>query len=751
MNCPESIDNTPLTSPKSFNNWARSLNFSASQSFRPSTRGEIVEIFRRAEAERRKVKVIGSLWSFTSSFVSNDIVIESDNISGVIDPNLIIGRLSLSDVGRGLLDRGMLAHIKGGTKVCKINRMLHGLSADGNCGGEDEDNLECFTDSKAMPTLGGSGGQSIAGLISTGSHGGDIFLRPIADNILAIHLIGPGGQEWWIERPLSLTTGTETDTQTELQNMAASNTEISREICQHIRVKKDNDFFNAVLVSVGRMGFMYSLVIQVEDSFKLRETRTREIWEIFRDNVSPTNFNSFIFRDEPHHLSILINPFRINEGHECFVTRRERITCETPNNRMETGGSDIFAMVCNQADVGHVITNILFPLSTQLALDIGRLGVEITLLTLTLGPFSFFIADKIAQKHAEIALKTTMKIAIDGFIPYLSTRSGITVGALIAEISNFAYGNGLKVIIKELLNFIFNSSYPSIPTDNPKVGVSWKIMDTYGYNGEDFCLKVDSMEFAFDVSITEGGGYLGFIQEALNIFDDLFNRNIPVAGTLSLRYTRNTEAFLGMSKFPTTCHIEISILKDFSGNPEFLSRIQSAALRFNGVPHWGQLMNHYNSTDIRNLHGEDLSRWRNVLVELIRSGGGQDFTFSNNFTFTYNLEPHWEEAFVSCLIEVIEGFGRSGSPEGFERWRGFHMRRFRETILQPSPFGRLIISFYRRISIIFAPLVKRSNIIRKLVWYGFVVPASWISQKMVDRKINEKTDKNAFLTTSAKA
>ncbi len=43
----------------------------------------------------------------------------------------------------------------------------------------------------AMPTLGGSNGQTIAGAISTGTHGTDVKDRPIADAVAAIHRVGP--------------------------------------------------------------------------------------------------------------------------------------------------------------------------------------------------------------------------------------------------------------------------------------------------------------------------------------------------------------------------------------------------------------------------------------------------------------------------------------------------------------------------------------------------------------------------------
>ena len=640
MICPDSIASTPLTAPKSFTNWARSLNFTAAKSFRPSTRGEIVEIIRQAEAENRRIKWTGSRWSFTSTFVATDVIIESELISGVIDSDLILNRLPLSASARRLLSNGLLVHIKGGTKIFNVNRLLHGLPAAVTGGRADETNLNCFRGSKAMPTLGGSGGQSIAGLLATGSHGGDVLLPPIADNVVAIHLIGPGGQEWWIERTSGLTSGSETEVQHQLQEIALNVPGASQEICQHVILKKDDNFFNSVLVSVGRMGFVYSLVFRVSDAFKLTETRSDEIWESFRGNLTAANFASFISTTAPHFLQVLINPFATSTGHSCKVARRVVVPCPTPNVGMTAGGPDPMAFVCQQQDA-RIFLAILIPVLIGLiAVSAGLAALAAVLVAI---PFIGWALA--AATYAALAALLVVITALSALIAYLTVSGSLTVGELIARIINFMYTVGLKDLMKALLNVLFNSAYPIIT----KTGVSWKIMDTYGYAGEDFCQKVDSMEFAFDVADTHGGGYLAFIQEVLNIFADLDNRNIAVAGLMALRYTRNTSALIAMSKFSTSCHIEIPILKSFAGNAEFLDRVQRAAIRFNGVPHWGQLMNVYSAIDIRNLNGGNLTTWRRTLRELIRRGSGNDFTFSNDFTMTYNLEP-WDDVVITAVI-----------------------------------------------------------------------------------------------------
>jgi hypothetical protein len=650
MICPTSIDSTPRTSPQTFTNWARALTFTAATGFRPTTRGEIVEIIRQAEASGKRVKWTGSIWSFMGNYISNDLIIQSDGITGVIDSCLILNRLTLSDPSI----RNSLVHIKGGTKVFNVNRLLHGLVAAATGDGPDEQNLECTFDgttARALPTLGGSGGQAIAGVMATGSHGGDIFLPPIADAVMAIHLIGPGGQEWWIERSQSLTAGTEGDTQRQLRIIATTVPGAADEMCSGVIVKKDDDFFRSVLVSVGRMGFVYSLVVRTVPAFKLRETRSNCTWETIKSNLTFLSFPGFV--KGLQFLQVLINPFG-NGTHECKVAKRTVVECSTPNQVIPgPTGFDFQSFICSTQNVQVFIPLLLAALAAILATIAGLValaGIEFaTASALAAIPFigwalAAAVYAALAVTVAAIAALSVTATALTTLIGYLTVSGSMTAGDLIAAIANFAYSAGLKNLMKAVLVMLFDAGYPVTSNGQPwsETRIGWKIMDTYGYKYEDFCQKVDSMEIAFDVSAATdlSQGYIAFIEEVLAIFDDLYNRNIAVAGIMSLRYTSKTTALIGMTKFPTTCHIEIPILRNFGGNTEFIARVQRSAIYHGGVPHWGQLMASYTGADIDNLHGSDLTSWRNTLTTLIQVGGGSsNLTFSNDFTVAYHLEP----------------------------------------------------------------------------------------------------------------
>ena len=74
-----------------------------------------------------------------------------------------------------------LVYVTGSTRICDFQRILEPMGL-------------------MLPTMGALGFQSLAGAVATSTHGGTIHLPPTADFVRAIHLIGPGGTHWWIDR-----------------------------------------------------------------------------------------------------------------------------------------------------------------------------------------------------------------------------------------------------------------------------------------------------------------------------------------------------------------------------------------------------------------------------------------------------------------------------------------------------------------------------------------------------------------------
>ena len=83
-------------------------------------------------------------------------------------------------------------------------------------------------------------------------------LPPFPDWVRAIHLVGPGGGQHWIEPDR----GAITDP-----------AQLRAALGPDVQVRYDDDWFDAALVSVGCLGIIYSVVLEVTDQYCISETQ----------------------------------------------------------------------------------------------------------------------------------------------------------------------------------------------------------------------------------------------------------------------------------------------------------------------------------------------------------------------------------------------------------------------------------------------------------------------------------------------
>lgn len=109
---------------------------------------------------------------------------------------------------------------------------------------------------QAVPTSGASNGQTIAGALSTGTHGGAIQFGAIPEYVVAIHLAtAPDGRTVWLER--------------------ASHPVLRDEVIDALGAepRRDDALFNAALVSFGCFGIILGVVIEPASSYFLHGSR----------------------------------------------------------------------------------------------------------------------------------------------------------------------------------------------------------------------------------------------------------------------------------------------------------------------------------------------------------------------------------------------------------------------------------------------------------------------------------------------
>ena len=135
-------------------NWAGDQSCQPVEIRRPATRDELAEAIAAAAAAGRKVSVAGSGHSFTEAAMTDGTMVRVEALKGVLD----------ADPGSGLVRVG------GGTVLGDLNEELADLGL-------------------AMENLGDIDRQTIAGAISTGTHGTGARLRNISSQVEGIELV----------------------------------------------------------------------------------------------------------------------------------------------------------------------------------------------------------------------------------------------------------------------------------------------------------------------------------------------------------------------------------------------------------------------------------------------------------------------------------------------------------------------------------------------------------------------------------
>ncbi|WP_193509000.1 D-arabinono-1,4-lactone oxidase [Cryobacterium sp. BB736] len=139
-----------------WSNWGRSALVHPAERVSPTTTDQVVAIVRRAAEQRRRVKAVGAGHSFTGIAVATDILIEPDGLAGVLAVD------------------GNLVTLGAGTRLWQLPDLLAPLGL-------------------AMQNLGDIDRQTIAGAISTGTHGTGARFGGISTQVRGLVLVTGDG------------------------------------------------------------------------------------------------------------------------------------------------------------------------------------------------------------------------------------------------------------------------------------------------------------------------------------------------------------------------------------------------------------------------------------------------------------------------------------------------------------------------------------------------------------------------------
>ena len=623
-----------------FPNWSGEIDVHPTSIFQPDSIDQLVAIVKAAETANQSVHAVGSGWSFNDNFSTPGFSIGSGSEPGLLVRTDSLNRILSNTMGAvsqanpvdpsaqdpvftaltGAARGRKLVHVEAGIKVHILHDTLEAMSI---VNGVQQPH------GFALHTLGGSGGQSLAGAISTSTHGGDVSIPPLPDMVQGIHLVAPGGFEFFIQRG-------------GVAAIVNTNALAQTMPCVAGRIISDNDVFNAVLVSMGRMGIIYSMVVEVESQFILEEVRVAANWNTVSSSVqltadAPSGTISDL-RANNRFVQVVILPYPGSSGHDCFVSTRNVKPAGTTLSP-GSGGFDPFSFACrlqplekSAVILGIIVAAGLAAIAAAGAAAAAAVVVAAIAAAVSWVPFVGAVADAAAATAAAAAAAAAVAAAAAAAATTVALAPllvpSITIGDYIAAVTNVMTQYGLVDLATQTVNGLLSSELgPHDISD-----LSFKIMDTYDYQAN--CYKARSLEVAFDADDVK---YLQFINTVFALIDNFKNQNILYGGYISLRFCGRSDALLAIERWTHTVCIEMSSLSGLSSETQVLNAFEAAAVELGAAIHWGQL-NNRTRPDIEAVFADKITAWRQALVRI--SAAGKSSTFDNDFCAQRGLEPY---------------------------------------------------------------------------------------------------------------
>lgn len=278
----------------------------------PESARALLSLIGEAQTAHRRVRMTGTGHSYSDVALTGQILLLPQGLTGQLP--LARGEL----MAPAATDR-TLVRVKSGTTIRALNQTL-------------------ASQGLALQNLGGYDGQTIAGVAMTATHGSGLAFGPIAAQIRSIQIATSPERLVQVEPSMGITDPTR------FSKRLAEDPNVSLELVQ------DDDVFNAVSVSMGCMGIVYSYVLQAVPAYFIRERRELVSW---RDLSKPGGYlEAFIARPRdpafPDHLEVTLSPYARDGDHDCLLTRRARLAqapVPTPGSQQRgaLGNGSLFA------------------------------------------------------------------------------------------------------------------------------------------------------------------------------------------------------------------------------------------------------------------------------------------------------------------------------------------------------------------------------------------------------------------------
>jgi hypothetical protein len=251
--------------------------------YTPRSIDDVVAIVRLAEEAGVTARAVGSGHSWSDVALTDGFLMKTDGLARV--PSGEPDFLAPAWLARSLV------RAEAGIRIKELNAYLDGAGL-------------------ALQQMGGYDHQTIAGVVSTSTHGSGTTYGPLNDNVHSLDMVVSGGRVVRVERAGGPT------------NRAAFEAHHG----ERRTLIQDDGVFDAVNVGMGCMGVICTALIEVEPKFWLREVREMHPWAKVRADLEDG-----AVLDANEHYELVFSPYQRKHEYPCLVTTRNRVA--NPRNR----------------------------------------------------------------------------------------------------------------------------------------------------------------------------------------------------------------------------------------------------------------------------------------------------------------------------------------------------------------------------------------------------------------------------------
>jgi FAD/FMN-containing dehydrogenase len=247
---------------------------SALEQYNGATRA-LLGLVRDAQARGVRLRALGGGWSFTEAPLTDGWMVNTkwlnlyfNNVSALVHPGY---------AG----DRAGLRFAQCGCSIQELNANLR-------------------TEKRSLRTVGASNGQTIAGAMSTGTHGAALDVGAIPDYVVGLHVVVGPNRHVWLER--------------------ASRPVMKDDFAARLNAEpvRDDELFAAALVSFGSFGVIHGVMFETDPIFLLQMFRRRMPLDAgFRHALDTLDFSRIQLpegAERPYHFQVVANPYTLAKG-----------------------------------------------------------------------------------------------------------------------------------------------------------------------------------------------------------------------------------------------------------------------------------------------------------------------------------------------------------------------------------------------------------------------------------------------------